>query len=72
MFLFFDVFYRSWKEAEAETPEENDVAAGRRDVRETDADGPAGHADDRRQGAQGAAAGRRVADHIQADAAEEI
>lgn len=41
-------------------------------MRKADAHGTAGHADDRRKSAQGAAVGRRLADHIQADAAEEV
>lgn len=66
------VVSRSRQEAQAETPQEIDVAAGRDHVRQTDADGTAGHGHDRREGAQSAPAGRRLADHIQADAAKKV
>lgn len=41
-------------------------------MRQALADGTAGHGDDRRQGAQGTAAGRRLAHHIQAHVAQEV
>lgn len=72
MFFFSPVVSRSRQEAQIETPEEIDVAAGRDHVRQTDADGTAGHGHDRRKGAQSAAAGRRLADHIQTDVAEKV
>lgn len=73
-FSFFSPvrFSRSWQEAQAETPQENDVDTGRHHVRQTLDDGTTGHGDGRRQGAQGPHAGRRLAHHIQIDVAEEV
>jgi len=63
---------RPRQEDQIETPQENDVDAGRDHVRQTVADGTAGHGHDRRQGAQGPADGRRIADHIQTHVAQEV
>lgn len=41
-------------------------------MRQTLADGTAGYGHDRRQSAQGSGAGRRVADHIEADVTEKV
>lgn len=78
LFCFIKIIFlfsppnRTRQEAQAETPEENDVHAGRDHVRQAVADGTVGHGDDRRQSAQGPAAGRRLAHHIQAHVTQEV
>lgn len=71
-FFFVPSQSRPWQEDQIEAPQENDVDAGRDHVRQTVADGTAGHGHDRRQGAQSPATGRRIADHIQTHVAQEV
>jgi len=73
IFVFFFSFQsRPRQKDQIETSQENDVNSGRDHVRQTVADGAAGHGHDWRQGAQGPATGRRIADNIQAHVAQEV
>jgi len=63
---------RSRQKDQIETSQENDVNAGRDHVRQTVADGTAGHGHDWRQGTQGTVTGRRIVDNIQANVTQEV